>query len=253
MRTPRVFNPDAVSTGERIELPSGEGRHLSRVLRRRVGDAVQLLTPIGKAFVCRIADIAGDGRVTVEVGREVSRDELSVHRACGIAVTLGLAVVRGQAFELALRMATELGVHAVVPLFTARTVVRWDEPAQKRQRYERIAREAAKQCGRLEPLRLEDGVKFRSWLEGSVTTWERTSVPRWIAVPGASLPHLPRDLGPQGSEVLFAVGPEGGFTEEEVRAALASGWTACGFPTPVLRTPTAVALIAALGLLWPEL
>ena len=74
-------------------------------------------------------------------------------------------------------------------------------------------------------------------------------VPRWIAVPGAALPELPA-LGQGEDEVFFAVGPEGGFTGEEVEAAARSGWTACGFPTPVLRTPTAVALIAALGLLW---
>ena len=69
------------------------------------------------------------------------------------------------------------------------------------------------------------------------------------------LPPLPERPGGSGrgpTEAVFAVGPEGGFTEAEVQAAISAGWRTCGFPTPVLRTPTAVALIAALGLLWVD-
>ena len=110
---------------------------------------MQLLTEVGRAFAGRIVDVGSDCRVYVEVVSELS-DHPSTSRASRISITLGLAVVKGPSFELALRMATELGIRAVVPLFTARTIVRWDEAPRKRSRYERVAREAAKQCGRLE-------------------------------------------------------------------------------------------------------
>ncbi len=250
MRTPRVFISDVVSVGDRVRLPEAEGRHLARVLRRGAGDVVQLLTRGGQSFDGRIHEVTRDGLVVVEVGSELSGDAGISESASRVAITLGLAVVKGQAFELALRMATELGIDTVVPLFTSRTIVRWDGSSDKRRRYERVVQEAAKQCGRTRPLRLEEGTAFSSWIESR--PGESSSAPLWIAVPGAPLPERPGGSVLGQTEAVFAVGPEGGFTEAEVQAAISAGWRACGFPTPVLRTPTAVALIAALGLLWEE-
>ena len=247
MRTPRVFISDVVSVGDQVRLPETEGRHLARVLRRGPGDAVQLLTQGGQAFDGRIREVTRDGLVVVDVGSELSGDAGISESASRVAITLGLAVVKGQAFELALRMSTELGIDTVVPLFTSRTVVRWDGSSDKRRRYERVAQEAAKQCGRTRPLRLEEGTAFSPWIESWRESGSSTAS-LWIAVPGAPLPERPEEP----TEAVFAVGPEGGFTDAEVQAAISAGWRTCGFPTPVLRTPTAVALIAALGLLWQE-
>lgn len=250
MRTPRVFLQQIVSPGERVELPAPEARHLIRVLRRAPGDAVEVLTEDGHAFEGRILELSGGGRVVVEITGERRGEGGAADGPPRLAITLGLAVVKGQAFDLALRMAAELGIDTVVPLFTSRTIVRWDAPSEKRRRYERIAREAGKQSGRVKPLRVLDGAPFSAWIESSPRAGAGASVRRWIAAPGAPLPEGPGDLERAPSEVVFAVGPEGGFTEAELEAALSSGWSLCGFPTPVLRTPTAVALIAALGLLW---
>ncbi len=246
MRTPRVFITDVVAAGDRVRLPEAEGRHLARVLRRGPGDAVQILTQAGQAFDGRIHEVARDGLVVVELVGE-PRKNAPGESAPRLAVTLGLAVVKGPAFELALRMAVELGIESVVPLFTSRTVVRWDGSPDKRGRYERIVREAAKQCGRPKPLLLKEESEFASWIESRA---DRPGSNLWIAVPGAGLPERPEGAGRRPAEAVFAVGPEGGFTDAEVEAALSAGWRACGFPTPVLRAPTAVALIAALALLW---
>jgi 16S rRNA (uracil1498-N3)-methyltransferase len=159
-------------------------------------------------------------------------------------------VVKGESFDLALRMASELGVGRVVPLWTARAVVRPARSANKNERWARVAREAAKQCGRAEPLVVAPPCELADFLKACGD--EDAPAARWIAVPAARrrsdwldsfVDSDTGDLVP----ATFLVGPEGGFTPAEVERAIDAGFQPLGFPTPVLRTPTAVALIGALG------
>jgi 16S rRNA (uracil1498-N3)-methyltransferase len=223
---------------------------------------VILLPESGGAFRGVIEGIAGGGktaRVTVAV--------LEAIECAGPAVvpwTAAVALVRGDAFDLALRMAAELGIEAVLPLLTERTVVRragrgkLDGAGGKEERWRRTAREAAKQCGRGSPL----GILRARTLTEVVDAWSADqSLPAdfpggpprraWMAMPGEPF-RLVDLLGPGGhapAPAVFLIGPEGGFTPGEVARASAAGFEPLGLPVPVLRTPTAVALLGALGVL----
>ncbi len=248
MRIPRAHVQGNPAPGALLDLTSAEGRHLVRVLRRSAGDPIRLVASDGgllDALIETIADAADGPSVRVRVLGRAPEDPPPI-----VPWTIGLAVVKGESFDLAVRMAAELGLARIVPLWTERTVVRPDpgpRGSRKVERWTRIAGEAAKQCGRAVPLAIDVPRSFDAFLRACVA-------PRkWMAVPGApvrlDLPGEPRGAGEPGGlpEAAFLVGPEGGFTPAEIACAAAAGFEPIGFPTPVLRTPTAVALIAALG------
>ena len=240
MRVPRVTVDAAVEEGLVVELAPAEARHLARVLRRSPGDPVEVLPVGGGRWSAVISSVDGE-RVTVRVGPAAEPDQ---SRGSLGEVNLGIALVRGSAFELAVRMATELGVRSVAPLVTERTVVRWDSP-RKHERVERVAREAAKQCGRASPLVVEPAGSLGDWLDRA------GGAPglRLILDPDGEPVEWGRRAGESPGGLTAAIGPEGGFTPAEIAAARAAGWTSWALPTPVLRTPTAVAAVAALGVL----
>jgi len=106
----------------------------------------------------------------------------------------------------------------------------------------KIAQEASKQCGRGAPLAVDRIESLESFVQAC------RSPSKWIAVPSGPerLAELLLRDGPL-AEAAVLVGPEGGFTPEEVAKASRAGFEPLGLPTPVLRTPTAVALLGALG------
>jgi 16S rRNA (uracil1498-N3)-methyltransferase len=255
MRTPRVSVAGPVRPGELVDVSAEEGFHLASVLRRAPGDPVILVPESGGAFEGVIARIDGAGKAARVTVRALEAEAARAPPVVPWAAAVALA--RGDAFDLAVRMAAELGLEAVIPLFTERTVVRAGSAARE-ERWRRIAREAAKQCGREAPMAV---LRARS-LEELLHAWRAGrslagdfpgGPPRrgWVAVPGAPLRREDL-LGAAGSRpppAVFLIGPEGGLSPGEVARATAAGFETMGFPTPVLRTPTAVALLGALGTL----
>jgi 16S rRNA (uracil1498-N3)-methyltransferase len=174
-----------------------------------------------------------------------------------------VALGKGESFESAVRMASELGVEGVVPMFTSRTVVRPPVGPSRIQRWTRVAVESAKQCGRPSPLRVEAPGTFPEVLDlwrGAAAGGSRG----WLAVPSAPLrlrafvgssEGRPGDLPGEVSLApgWFFVGPEGGFSPEEAALGREAGLVPVGFPTPVLRVATAVAMIGALGVILESL
>ncbi len=245
MRIPRAFFDGTASPGDVLELSAREAIHIVRVLRRRVGDRVVLVSHSGDIFDAEIIE-AVEGPplvVKVRVARRADADLPPI-----LPWTLGLALVKSDAFELALRMASELGMLRVTALITCRSIVRPREGLQgfekKAERWRSIAEDAAKQCGRGAPLEIAGPLTFDSFVRDSVCA------KRWIAIPSGPV-RLSEIVG-AGSELPeseFLLGPEGGFTPREVARAREAAFEPLGLPTPVLRTPTAVALIAALGVL----
>ena len=262
MRTPRVIVDTIPAVGQTIRLADNEARHLA-VLRRQVGDSVELLTEEGASCRARIDSLSSakpGGRAVVEVvvrvvevGAGVTEHGENLPLA---SWTLALAMVKGGAFDLALRMASELGFGRVDPVITERTIVRWRGEESKKARFERVVRESAKQCGRTPPLVVGDPQPLSDWLDEVSQRGGR----RWIChvaapVPAprheASDPAFPGD-GPV-EETVVLIGPEGGFSAAEVCLATTHGFTPYRFRTPVLKTPTAVAVVGALGLLGDQL
>lgn len=244
MRVPRAFLEGA-SPGKTLDLAPEAYHHISRVLRRSVGDPLVVFDGRGGAFRAVISahDPAGHRmQVTVE-------EPVEAVAAGAARLALAVGIPRGDGFEVALRWASEMGLARLIPLLTARGVVKLpggDQGGAKLERWRRISRESAEQCGRPVPLAVDAPITFEKLLAKA-----EDYPARWIAIP-AGAPLVESGLldslseGGEG-EVLVLIGPEGGLSPDEAARAASRGFKPVGFPTPVLRTPTAVAYLASLA------
>lgn len=247
MRVPRVFVGGA-RVGPRQVAGADVFQHLVVVLRRGAGDRVIVYDGDGASFDGAIAEVDRERRrVLIDITAAIQCASAPV-----VPLTVAVGVPKGDALEVALRIASEAGLAVLQPLITSRTVARVRPDSAKFTRWQRIATESSKQCGRAVPLTIRAPLHAEEFFALSLPAGRG-----WIALPGAPLPE---DSGlleafaaraVDGSELFVAIGPEGGFTPAEVDRALAAGFSPVGFPTPTLRTPTAVAYVAALGSLTP--
>jgi len=224
--------------GDQVTFSRDESRHLARVLRLAVGTTVIAVDGSGRDYTVRL-DAVGATTTGTIVG-EAAHDTESP-----FAITLVQGVPKGDKLDDVVRAATELGVARIAPALTARTVVKLDaaRAGARRTRWERIAREAAKQCGRSRWPVVEAPRPLTEWLTEPVADgtlklclWEEERTPLERALAAER---------PAGAIVV--VGPEGGLVREEADAARAAGWQLVGFGPRLLRTETAgPAIVAAL-------
>ena len=228
--------PERVVDG-RVTFDADESRHLTRVLRLRAGDTVVATDGAGRDYTVRLESVGEAATGTVlaaERGTPESR----------LAITLIQGVPKGDKMEAIVRAATELGVTRVRPALCERTIVRL-EPARWRdraRRWQRVAREAAKQCGRavipeVEPPRLlAQCLAIGEPADLALCLWEGGGVPLAEALKGAVAPR----------SALVVVGPEGGLAPAEVEAARARGLTIASLGPRILRTETAGPAVVAI-------
>jgi 16S rRNA (uracil1498-N3)-methyltransferase len=207
-------------------LDGDETRHLKGALRRRVGDRVALTDGCGRVAEAVFVALEND-RASCEI---VCRHEVPEPAWAGI--TVGLAVLHGRAMDWAVQKAVEVGATSLVPVLAQRSQLDRKAAAGRRPHWQRVARQALKQCHRCwamevsEPCGVEDFVLDR---------------PGGLVASGDGDP-LERCSGNQGDRVLL-VGPEGGFSDRE-RQLLdrADGWRRLRLGPYVLRAETAVVL-----------
>lgn len=231
------YAPIPARRGDWITLPDEEARHAARVLRKKPGDEIVVVDGEGGWFRVRLDEVdksAAAGQV-VERRQDVGEP--------GYELVMGVALLKNPSrFETFLEKAVELGVGAVVPLVTART----EKPRLKKARAEAILIAAMKQSGRSRLVRLDEPTALDVWLEASragkpdvqalicheAARAERSICRVLAGRPGA--PHI---------EVL--VGPEGGFSDEEVAAAEGAGFAPVSLGPRRLRAETAALTAAA--------
>ena len=197
------------------ELSPEDRRHLERVLRLRPGEEVTVSDGAGQWRLCRF----GDG---LEPVGDVRADERPTP-----AVTVALALTKGERLDWAVQKLTELGVDVIVPMSAARSVVRWDADRAGRhtERLRRIARQAAMQSRRTWLPAVEDVRRFAELAARPGAA---------MAVAGGGPPSL--------RSPLVLVGPEGGWSEEEESSTVGR----VGLGPTVLRAETAAVTAGAL-------
>ncbi len=216
--------------GERAVLAGDEARHLASVMRVKVGDEVTLFDGSGAEFSACVAAIRKAAvELTIGERREVSRE-------LPFALTLAVALPKGERQKWLVEKATELGVTRLVPLITERGVAQPVEAAVDRLR--RAVLEASKQCGRNRLMEIASPATAN----GLFIIAGATAI-RLIADPGGqSLGAL--DLEPN-RDIVAAIGPEGGFSAAELAAATSNGWQPISLGSRILRVETAAVAIAA--------
>lgn len=222
----RFYTPEPLGAGE-FTLTGPEAHHLAAVRRFVEGDEVVLFNGDGRDYPAQILS-AGKKNVALLV-----REPLSADRELPFALVVASALPKGDRADFLVEKLTELGVTRFIPLVTARAVVQ--PKASVVEKFERAVIEASKQCGR-----------NRLMLIDSPQRWEafvlRTDLPEPRAVLHTG-PSLPRAGGKGGT---VAIGPEGGFTPEEIALAGAHGFAALSLGPRVLRVETAALAAAAL-------
>jgi 16S rRNA (uracil1498-N3)-methyltransferase len=230
----RRFFVDEVRNGV-AELRGEDARHLSRVLRAEPGQKYEI-SDGGCAWLAEISEARGD-RVVFRIVEPVASPELPV------SVTLLAALIKFDRFEWMIEKATELGVSRIVPVEAARSEKGLFEASQKRaERWMRIAREAGQQSRRLRAPEILPAVRLQAALAESADHryWleEETAPALFRLLPESRL---------ASARVAMVVGPEGGWTDTERRAAGEAGWVPVSLGPLVLRAETATA--AALAIL----
>jgi 16S rRNA (uracil1498-N3)-methyltransferase len=215
----RFFVEPNETTGDRFPTPAGIERQVRAVLRLRDGDRLVLLSGDGTETICRLE---GQGCV-VEKRRPASGEPR--HR-----LTVVQALLKGDGLEQVVQHATEVGVAAFQLAITERSIVR-ELPARRIERLRTIARESAEQSERgVVPAILEPVPLARAMTRGSVVLFER---------------HDGRRLGQVTPPTTIVIGPEGGFSPGEVRAASEAGAILAGLGPRILRSETVAAVAAA--------
>jgi 16S rRNA (uracil1498-N3)-methyltransferase len=238
------FYVERVALGD-VELDEAESNHASRVLRSQVGEDVLLFDGLGNEGFGTIGLIERR-RVLVHVAstRFAPRDHDG-------RLALAVAMPKGDRQRNVIEKIVELGVDHLIPIETERSVAKVDQDAQAR--LARTMIEACKQSRRNRFLRIHPSILWKDFIRDD--SWR--SHERWVLHPDAAglrpeelvLEHCQQHRSSAEGEktFLFAIGPEGGFTEEEVRLATDQGFRTLDLGDRILRVETAVAFAAVLG------
>ena len=230
--TAALFLCEDVS-GDVVVLTGPEGRHAATVRRVQVGEAVDVADGRGTRTRCTVVALGHD---TVEL--RVRERLVEPVPSPWLVVAQGIA--KGDRGELAVELATEVGVDEVLPWAAARCVVKWEGARGERAlaRWRSTAREAGKQSRRARHPVVGDPVGLDALVARAA---DATTL---VLHEEASAPLASVDL-PTAGEVLLVVGPEGGITGRELDALGEVGATAVRLGASVLRTSTAGAAAAA--------
>jgi 16S rRNA (uracil1498-N3)-methyltransferase len=232
--TRRRWIADEVS-GNHATLVGSHAEHLSRVLRARVGQEFDIAT--GDAVRRgRITQIQPD-RVEFELGEVVSA-------ASPPHITLALSIFKFDRMEWAIEKCTELGVAGIVPLIASRTEGHLASAAAKRaERWRRIVRQAAEQSRRVSPPEIFQPIKIQDALTLPGST-------RILLSESEQEIMLKDVLQPAATDVVLALGPEGGWTDSELNQFRNAGWLSASLGDTILRAETAA--IAAVAIVLSE-
>ena len=239
---PRFYSPQPLTSGATVDLPESIAHHL-HVVRMQPGAALTLFDGRGGQYAALL----------LEIGKKRASATVGIHEAVEVelpySVMLAQGLPEGSKMDWIIEKAVELGVTAVQPLAARRSVVRLSgERAEKRHaHWTGVIEAASEQCGRNRLTSLAPVADFGRWL--AVPSLD--DPPRILLSPRAtqSLAGWAQANGPQALTLM--VGPEGGFTQEEEDAAIASGALALSIGPRVLRTETAaLAALALLGGIW---
>lgn len=243
MRIPRVYIDQNLRSGHEALLPEQAGEHVARVLRLERGHPLILFNGDGREYDARLASLAKRA-VTVEVG--AGRD---VDRETPLKLTLAQGIARGEKMDWILQKATELGVTRIVPIVTERTEVKLDEERAERRlaHWTQVIAGACEQSGRNRLPAIEPPQRLDRWLGalGDAAALRLALLPDG----DAALRQLPAmDHG-----AILAVGPEGGFSDNDIGLLRQTGFRGLRLGPRILRTETAgIAALAALQALYGD-
>lgn len=225
----------ADENGTVITIIGDDANHISRVLRMKVGEHITACDEFGCEY----------DTVVRQTGQTVLLDVISSAQSQNeppYRAVVYQALVKGDRFDTVLQKSTELGACEIVPMICSRCTVKLSlsEYSKKVERWQRIALEAAKQCGRAIIPKVREPITF----DEAVSEAAESDLPIFCYEGGGTVP-LPEIIGktekPQSISIL--IGPEGGYADEEAEKVTKSGLKMTGLGRRILRTETAAPFV----------
>ena len=229
-----------------LRIEGNEVRHIRKVLRLREGDGVFVFDGSGREYEGTIVE-EGPFSVSILVQTIFSSEKEST-----LEITLAQSLLKGEKMDYLVQKATELGVKRIVPFISSRSIplLEKSKRLERRRRWEKIAIEASKQCGRgvlpkIDPLKDYPQILETVPMESlKLILWEKG---------GEKLKGILKKLERE-SRIFFIVGPEGGLSEEEVEEAKKGGFVPVTLGERILRSETAsLCLVSILQYEWGDI
>ncbi|MCH2181837.1 MAG: 16S rRNA (uracil(1498)-N(3))-methyltransferase [Mariniblastus sp.] len=219
---------------DRCLITGESAHHMINVMRMKAGDSVTLFDGTNREYQGSITELDRKSvTISIQSVNEVSREP-------EVRSTLAVAFPKGDRQKFMIEKLVELGVNKLVPLLTERSVVKIQPRSM--EKIERWIEEASKQSGRNQLMQVEPAVSFKDWIQ------RPTEGPRFLAdprAPQASVTDAAR-RAQTAKSVSLSIGPEGGFTSQEIEDAGRAGWAPLRLGTTTLRIETAAIAAASL-------
>jgi 16S rRNA (uracil1498-N3)-methyltransferase len=241
LSTPRIYHPGEMDIGRPVELGENHLRYIRNVLRLRKGDPLILFSGKGIEYGAVIRAVTRDTVTADIIDRKDIRDN-------GIRITLAQALPKGPKMDFIIQKAAELGVNRIIPFDSSRSIpiLTADKARSRTARWQKIAIEACQQCGRGDIPEVTEIHSFHEVLE--MPGKDDVKLIFWEEESGLGIKHALRNRAAQSADDFFViVGPEGGFSKDEVEAAIRQGCLSVSLGRRVLKVETAsIAILAIL-------
>ena len=229
-----------------LKIEGDEVRHIRKVLRLKRGDEIVVFNGSGKEYEGTIVE-EGPSSVVITI-----QNIFSSKTESQLEITLAQSLLKGDKMDYLIQKATELGAKEIIPFFSSRSVPLLEKSRRLKRyhRWERIAVEASKQCGRGVVLKIEPLQDYSEILTTAspdslrLILWEREGVRLKEAL----------ERSKEKTKIFFIIGPEGGLSEEEVDQAKRNGFTPVTLGRRILRSETAsLCLVSILQYEWGDM
>ena len=230
---PRIFSPEALHEGKLLEIEKDNSQYIKNVLRMRPGDKLSLFDGRGSEHEAVIVDLS-EGRLSLKIGEKINVGVSNLN------VTLAQSFPKGSKMDFIIQKSTELGADRIIPFISSRSIPRLSETkAETRcERWRKIAIEASRQCGRAKIPEVTGIVTFEEML--TMREEESLGILLWEDESEKGIKEILRDERYHPLDKFFiVVGPEGGFSKEEVERATAHNFISATMGALILRTETA--------------
>jgi len=232
----RFFANKSNFSNNLVVLEGSDVSHIRTVLRLKMGDEIEVLDGQGSLYLVRLAEFKNK-LIKCKI---LSSEKIDAESP--LKIYLGQSIIKGNGFDVILKKAVELGVYSISPLLTERTVTKSNSD-KKIIRWKKMVEESSKQCGRsLIPKIADNIIELETFCQQASNSDLKLIF--WEMENKKSL----KDINPETvpSSVSLLIGPEGGFTQEEVETARSYGFHSLGLGPRIFRAETAPLVVLSL-------
>ncbi|MGJ8686661.1 MAG: 16S rRNA (uracil(1498)-N(3))-methyltransferase [Spongiibacteraceae bacterium] len=243
MRVPRLYTGMPLVAGESLVVEDRLAHYMGQVLRMRTGRDIILFNGDGHSYTAQLENVSKK-QLSCRIIEQLTADNTQSK----LAITLGIAISKGDRFDWVVQKATELGVAKICPLFSERVDVKLsgERLLKKQGHWRQVMISACEQSGRNHLVEMATAEPLENWVNNQKNDL------KFVLSPSHSQP-LNSDVSPPQS-ISLLIGPEGGLSDAELQSSIAKGFQALQLGPRILRTETApLAAISVLQFHWGDM